>query len=55
MNRLFRKPGDKATSYAALGLFAAAYLAAMALVVLPDEFLDATSTLAEEVRTGDAP
>lgn len=35
MIRLFRRPEGGVKSYAALGLFAAAYLAALALVLAP--------------------
>lgn len=35
MSRLFRQPQARLRSYAALVVFAAAYLAAMALVVMP--------------------
>jgi hypothetical protein len=35
MNRLFREPKAGARGYAALAVFAAAYLAALALVVAP--------------------
>lgn len=35
MSRLFRRSGARLGSYAALVVFAAAYLAALALVVMP--------------------
>lgn len=52
MSRLFRNPGAGRTGYASLALFAAIYLAAMALVLAPglrsgDQLVDASrATLA---------
>lgn len=41
MNRLFRQPDRGVMGYAALGIFAAAYLFALALVVAPGQILPA--------------
>lgn len=41
MNRLFRQPDRGLMGYAALGVFAAAYLFAMALVLAPGQLLPA--------------
>ncbi len=38
MNRLFRQPDSRLPDYAALALFAAAYLATMAMILAPVVF-----------------
>lgn len=46
MNRLFRDPGAPGRGYLALGTFGCAYLAALALVLIPDRVIGAVEGLA---------
>lgn len=39
MSRLFRQSGSRLSSYGALVLFATAYVAALALVIAPGQFV----------------
>lgn len=47
MNRLFRQPGVGFSGYLALGLFAAAYLAALALVLAPGQIAQSANAAIE--------